>query len=193
MRWHYYIWNSFGYFFRRLNFHGIVISHYDSNDMKMINFMVDLWTNFAKTHDPTPKDHSWPATKSNSYVILKNSKIDTQPDAFRDSRVQFWRNLAKWTEKRVRFTFKMSKRNLDMIRYALKQLSFKINAFLHAIRYFYLGNKDLCYSDDVFALHTKFVKTVHWKEIIENDFGIVVQCLKNKCIKALCWTSVAAA
>ena len=85
----------FEIFFRRLNFHGIVISHYDSNDMKMINFMVDLWTNFAKTHDPTPKDHSWPATKSNSYVILKNSKIDTQSDAFRDSRVQFWRNLAK--------------------------------------------------------------------------------------------------
>ena len=41
-------------------------------DLKMIDFMVELWTNFAINHNP---NENWPVSKDNSYVILGDSKI----------------------------------------------------------------------------------------------------------------------
>ena len=37
-------------------------------DLKMIDFMVELWTNFAINHNP---HESWPVSKDNSYIISK--------------------------------------------------------------------------------------------------------------------------
>ena len=32
----------------------------DERDQEMIDFLVELWTNFAIFHNPTPDDNSWP-------------------------------------------------------------------------------------------------------------------------------------
>ena len=69
----------------------------DEQDQNMVDFMVELWTNFAMYHDPTPKDHNWLpyGSKSQSYVRLENSKIIAQPDQARDERLKFWNLLLK--------------------------------------------------------------------------------------------------
>ena len=61
----------------------------------MIDFMVELWTNFATYHDPTPLDHIWSASKDNSYVRLVDSKVIADMDPFREERLQFWKNFNK--------------------------------------------------------------------------------------------------
>ena len=66
-------------------------------DDKMVDFMVELWTNFATFHNPTPDDISWPAYGSNghTYVRLDHSKIIPETDPVRDKRLLFVkRNLA---------------------------------------------------------------------------------------------------
>ena len=64
-------------------------------DQKMVDFMVDKWTNFAIHHNPTPIDNAWPAYGDNgiSYVRLEDSKIITQNDKVRDERLEFWRQI----------------------------------------------------------------------------------------------------
>lgn len=53
--------------------------------------MVDLWTNFATYHNPTPDDKSWPAFGINgqTYVRLDHSKIIKETDPERDNRLLF--------------------------------------------------------------------------------------------------------
>ena len=63
----------------------------------MIDFMVELWTNFATFHNPTPNGNTWPAygTKGQTYVRLDNSKIILEADPARDKRLSFWQTLLK--------------------------------------------------------------------------------------------------
>ena len=64
----------------------------------MIDFMVNLWTNFAKYHNPTPTDQIWlpcQEKEPNCYVILDDSKIIAQADANRQKRIDFWKNMSK--------------------------------------------------------------------------------------------------
>ena len=67
----------------------------DDQDQKMIGFMVDLWTNFATFHNPTPNDKSWPAYGINgqTYVRLDSSQILQKPDPVRDERLSFWHKI----------------------------------------------------------------------------------------------------
>ena len=69
----------------------------DPNDQKMVDFMVNLWTNFAMFHDPTPDDHSWPAYGTNdvTYIRLKNSEIIYERDTVRDANAEMWIKLLK--------------------------------------------------------------------------------------------------
>ena len=64
-------------------------------DQKMVDFMVDKWTNFAIHHNPTLIDNAWPVYGDNgiSYVRLEDSKIITQNDKVRDERLEFWRQI----------------------------------------------------------------------------------------------------
>ncbi len=66
----------------------------DENDQKMVDLMVELWTNFATHHDPTPLDHKWsPVDSSNSYVILKDAQILHEKCPDREKRLAFWKSL----------------------------------------------------------------------------------------------------
>jgi carboxylesterase type B len=69
----------------------------DERDQHMIDFTVDLWTNFATHHDPTPKDQYWPAygVSGQTYVRLQDSKIIKQQDPDREKRLQFWQIMLK--------------------------------------------------------------------------------------------------
>ena len=66
-------------------------------DQDMMDFMVDLWTNFAIHHNPTPKDNSWPAygVKGTTYVRLNHAKINLETDPERNERQKFWKKLMK--------------------------------------------------------------------------------------------------
>jgi carboxylesterase type B len=69
----------------------------DERDQHMIDFIVELWTNFATHHNPTPKDKSWPAygVSGQTYVRLEDSKIINQQDPEREKRLQFWKMMLK--------------------------------------------------------------------------------------------------
>ena len=79
-----------------ISFSGLLASK-DPNDQKMVDFMVNLWTNFAMFHDPTPDDHSWPAYGTNdvTYIRLKNSEIIYERDTVRDANAEMWIKLLK--------------------------------------------------------------------------------------------------
>ena len=65
-------------------------------DQKMVDFMVNLWTNFATHHDPTPINKSWPVynpENQQKYVRLRNSEIILGTDQARDQRLTFWNNV----------------------------------------------------------------------------------------------------
>ena len=62
----------------------------------MVDFMVNLWTNFATYHDPTPINKSWPVYNQENqqkYVRLRNSEIILGTDQARDQRLTFWNNV----------------------------------------------------------------------------------------------------
>ena len=63
-------------------------------EAKMSDFMVELWTNFAIHHNPTPVDNAWPAygVGGTTYVRL-DTKLVFELDAEREKRQQFWRDL----------------------------------------------------------------------------------------------------
>lgn len=67
----------------------------DDRDQKMIDFMVELWSNFATFHNPTPNSNAWPAygTNGQTYVRLDDSKIILEPDLARDERLAFCHNV----------------------------------------------------------------------------------------------------
>ena len=65
-------------------------------DQKMVDFMVNLWTNFATYHDPTPLDKSWPSYGSENqqkYVRLRNSEIIVETEPIRNERLEFWKQM----------------------------------------------------------------------------------------------------
>ena len=64
-------------------------------ETKMSDFMVELWTNFAIHHNPTPVDNGWPAygVGGTTYVRLDDAKLVFELDAEREKRQQFWRSL----------------------------------------------------------------------------------------------------
>ena len=77
------------------------LSEDNTRDQKMVDFMVEKWTNFAIYHNPTPLDNIWPPYGSNgiTYVRLNDSKIIVQNDKVRDDRLRFWtqiRNRIDW-------------------------------------------------------------------------------------------------
>ena len=63
----------------------------------MVDFMVNLWTNFATYHNPTPKDESWLVYGSKGgdqkYVRLCNSEIIFETDPIRNHRLAFWKDI----------------------------------------------------------------------------------------------------
>ena len=70
----------------------------EERDQAMIDFMVNLWTNFAKHHNPTPINQTWlpcQEKEQNCYVILDDSKIIAQTDENRQRRIDFWKNISK--------------------------------------------------------------------------------------------------
>ena len=78
-----------------------LLSEDNIRDQKMVDFMVEKWTNFAIYHNPTPQDNTWPPYGSNgiTYVRLNDSKIIVQNDKVRDDRLRFWtqiRNRIDW-------------------------------------------------------------------------------------------------
>ena len=66
-------------------------------DQAMIDFMADLWTNFAIFHNPTPKDNAWPAygVKGTTYVVLNNAQISLEVDPERTKRQSFLKQVMK--------------------------------------------------------------------------------------------------
>ena len=68
-----------------------------AEDQEMMDFMVELWTNFAIFHNPTPKDNLWPAYgfKGATYVVLNNAKISLDTDPERTKRQNFWKKIMK--------------------------------------------------------------------------------------------------
>ena len=69
----------------------------NAEDQAMIDFMADLWTNFAIFHNPTPNDNSWPAygVKGTTYVILNNAQISLEVDPERTKRQNFLKQIMK--------------------------------------------------------------------------------------------------
>ena len=67
----------------------------DERDQEMIDFLVELWTNFATYHNPTPNDNSWPiyGTNGHTYVRLDDSEINTNHDSQVDERLSFWKKM----------------------------------------------------------------------------------------------------
>ena len=64
-------------------------------DHAMTDFMVDLWTNFATFHNPTPEDNSWPAygVKDTTYVVLDHAQISLKTDPDRTTRQKLWKKI----------------------------------------------------------------------------------------------------
>ena len=65
-------------------------------DQKMVDFMVNLWTNFATYHDPTPINKSWAVYNPENhqkYVRLRSSEIVLGTDQTRNQRLAFWKNV----------------------------------------------------------------------------------------------------
>ncbi len=83
----------------------------DERDQKMIDFMVDLWTNFAINHDPNARQGQegellsdsltnqpkWLpyGTKDTKYVRLEGSQIIVGPEEKRDKRLRFWQDMLR--------------------------------------------------------------------------------------------------
>ena len=66
-----------------------------AEDHAMTDFMVDLWTNFATFHNPTPNDNSWPAygVKGTTYVVLDHAQISLKTDPDRATRQKLWKEI----------------------------------------------------------------------------------------------------
>ena len=65
------------------------------DDQAMMDFMVDLWTNFATYHNPTPQDNLWPAygVEGTTYVVLNNAQISLKTDPDRATRQKLWKQI----------------------------------------------------------------------------------------------------
>ncbi|XP_023953779.2 esterase E4-like [Bicyclus anynana] len=73
----------------------------DSEEIKVIWTMVKLFTDFAKTRNPTPpgSDFTWiPATKDDRECLIISDKLKMQPNLYRD-KVTFWDDFIEKYEK----------------------------------------------------------------------------------------------
>ncbi|CAH2241960.1 jg9078 [Pararge aegeria aegeria] len=73
----------------------------DSEEIKVLRTMVKLFTDFAKTGNPTPpgSDFIWkPATKDNKQCLVISDKLKMQPNIYKD-RVKFWDDFIEKYEK----------------------------------------------------------------------------------------------
>jgi len=66
-----------------------------ADDQAMMDFMADLWTNFATFHNPTPDDNSWPAygVEGTTHVVLNNAQISLKTDPDRATRQKLWKQI----------------------------------------------------------------------------------------------------
>ncbi|KAJ8717744.1 hypothetical protein PYW07_005674 [Mythimna separata] len=81
-----------------------VLEDEDSEELKVIKNMVKLWTNFAKSGNPTTEgsDFTWtPATKENKDCLVISDELQMKQNLHED-RIQFWDEfLAKYKAKAV--------------------------------------------------------------------------------------------
>ena len=61
-------------------------------DFRMIELMVETWTNFAAYGKPATDDDKWPRYRAREYAILKDARIHLGNDAKVDERQRFWRS-----------------------------------------------------------------------------------------------------
>ncbi|KAJ0174243.1 hypothetical protein K1T71_010389 [Dendrolimus kikuchii] len=76
----------------------------ESEEMIVLRNMVRLWTNFAKTGNPTPPgdEFTWtPASIENKEILVISEELEMKSNVYGD-RVKFWDDfLAKYKEKAV--------------------------------------------------------------------------------------------
>ncbi|KAJ8717128.1 hypothetical protein PYW08_005527 [Mythimna loreyi] len=81
-----------------------VLEDEDSEELKVIKNMVKLWTNFAKSGNPTPEgsDFTWtPATKENKDCLVISEELQMKQNLHGD-RIKFWDDfIAKYRAKAV--------------------------------------------------------------------------------------------
>ncbi|XP_052743920.1 esterase E4-like [Bicyclus anynana] len=73
----------------------------DSEEIKVLRTMVKLFTDFAKTGNPTPpgSDFTWiPATKDDRECLIISDTLKIQPNLYRD-KVKFWDDFIEKYEK----------------------------------------------------------------------------------------------
>lgn len=72
-----------------------VVSH---GDKKVQKELVDMWTNFAHHHNPTPSDNRWEAIDVDNpkiYIIKENSRLETMSGPYL-KRMHYWRDI--WSQ-----------------------------------------------------------------------------------------------
>uniref|UniRef100_A0A2A4IWX2 Carboxylesterase type B domain-containing protein n=1 Tax=Heliothis virescens TaxID=7102 RepID=A0A2A4IWX2_HELVI len=72
-----------------------VLEDEDAEELKVLRNMVKLWTNFAKTGNPTPEgsDFTWtPATKENKDCLVISDELQMKKN-LHDDRIKFWDNF----------------------------------------------------------------------------------------------------
>ncbi|XP_059059024.1 esterase E4-like [Achroia grisella] len=76
----------------------------DSEDMKIVNTMVKMWTNFAKTGNPTPPGEQFvwkPASKNEKNCLVINEELQMKSNVHQET-VDFWDNfLQKYEAKAI--------------------------------------------------------------------------------------------
>ncbi|XP_068620372.1 juvenile hormone esterase-like [Battus philenor] len=76
----------------------------ESEEIKVLNNMVKMWTNFAKTGNPTPpgEKFTWePATKENKKCLVISDELEMRNN-IREDVVKFWDDfLSSYSEKAV--------------------------------------------------------------------------------------------
>ncbi|XP_025993146.1 esterase E4 isoform X2 [Solenopsis invicta] len=80
---------------------GISLPAVDSKDGKMINHLTQMWTDFAKTGNPTPTTNAWlPVTGSQEKYNYLNIDVNSQMNVFRKGE-ESW----NWEEKKNKLRF----------------------------------------------------------------------------------------
>ncbi|XP_026741255.1 esterase E4-like [Trichoplusia ni] len=76
-----------------------ILSDEDAEELNVIRNMVKLWTNFAKSGNPTPEGSpvKWvPATPENKECMVISDELEVKTKLYED-RIQFWENfIAKY-------------------------------------------------------------------------------------------------
>lgn len=76
-----------------------ILQDEEAEELKVLRNMIKMWTNFAKSGNPTPpgSDFTWkPATKDNKECLVISDELQMKTNLHQD-RVEFWDNfLAKY-------------------------------------------------------------------------------------------------